>query len=45
MKDGKKITHVVGEILGTTLAICIATCLGGIAVALTAKFLMFIFGV
>lgn len=45
MKDGKKITHIVGEMLGTTLALCVAACLGGIAIALTAKFLMFIFGI
>lgn len=44
MKDNKKtIGYVIGTILSATLIACLAACVGSVAVALTAKFIMWLF--
>lgn len=43
MKDDKSIGYVAGRLLGIILAACLTTCIGGLAIALTIKFLLFIF--
>lgn len=42
MKD-KKIGYFIGQTLGAIVLACLCACIGGIAVALTVKFLGFIF--
>lgn len=43
MKEKKSAGYIIGQILGITLVACLAICLGGVAVALTTKFLMWLF--
>lgn len=43
MNENKKIAYIIGQVVALIAIGCIATCLCGIAVALTLKFLALIF--
>jgi hypothetical protein len=43
MKDTKSMGYIIGQALGVILLACLAACLGGSAIALTLKFLLWIF--
>lgn len=44
MKDNKKsVGYIIGTVLSAVLIACLAACIGSVAVALTAKFIMWLF--
>lgn len=42
-KNNKSFGYIVGQILGAVFVSCVGLCLAGILIALTLKFLLFIF--
>lgn len=43
MKEKKSVGYIIGQILGIALVACLAICVGGVAVSLTTKFLLWLF--
>lgn len=43
MNDKKSVGYIIGQILGGVLVACVAACIGGVAIALTSKFIMWLF--